>query len=155
MGWATISDQQVDPESPVTSSLVIALRDNPIAIANADAGAPRNKLSSLAEPPVKMFESVNGQNSLTINPFTTTPANTMLLLISVQCAFVGESGSLDYSVRIDGNHFQTVVVATGNPVTAIKVLQQSNATHVVTGWLGVAPENFSDSFKVTVTAFAA
>lgn len=40
MAWRTIADSEVDPESPVTTSLAIAWRDNPIAIAEKAAGAP-------------------------------------------------------------------------------------------------------------------
>lgn len=35
-----IGNNEVDPESPITSSLMIRLRDNPIAIAEGDASAP-------------------------------------------------------------------------------------------------------------------
>lgn len=34
-------DSSVDPDAPVTSDLMYALRDNPIAIAEGSAGAPR------------------------------------------------------------------------------------------------------------------
>ncbi len=40
MAWTTIPDSDVDPESPITTSLMQALRDNPIAIAGALSGAP-------------------------------------------------------------------------------------------------------------------
>lgn len=39
MTWRTIPDTEVDTDSPVTTTLMTALRDNPIAIANADSGA--------------------------------------------------------------------------------------------------------------------
>lgn len=39
--WTTIADSQVDPKAPVTSELMAALRDNPIAIAEGATGAPR------------------------------------------------------------------------------------------------------------------
>ena len=38
--WTTIPDSDVDPESPITTSLMVALRDNPIAIAEGASGAP-------------------------------------------------------------------------------------------------------------------
>ena len=40
MAWVTVPDSDVDPESPVTTGLMIALRDNPIAIAGRLSGAP-------------------------------------------------------------------------------------------------------------------
>lgn len=39
--YTTITDAQVDPEAPITSELMSALRDNPIAIAEAAASAPK------------------------------------------------------------------------------------------------------------------
>lgn len=39
--YVTITDAQVDPEAPITSELMSALRDNPIAIAEGAPGAPR------------------------------------------------------------------------------------------------------------------
>jgi|SRR5690606_19966918 len=39
--WTVISDSQVDPDAPITSELGYAFRDNPIAIAEGAAGAPR------------------------------------------------------------------------------------------------------------------
>lgn len=41
MAWTTIANSEIDQDSPVTQPLMTALRDNPIAIANGDAGAPR------------------------------------------------------------------------------------------------------------------
>lgn len=38
--WRTISDSEVDPDAPVTSDLMYALRDNAIAIAEGAPGAP-------------------------------------------------------------------------------------------------------------------
>lgn len=38
--YVTITDAQIDPEAPITSELMSALRDNPIAIAEGAPGAP-------------------------------------------------------------------------------------------------------------------
>jgi len=50
--WTTIPDSDVDPESPITTSLMQALRDNPVAIAEGASGAPtimRNLHSDFTE----------------------------------------------------------------------------------------------------------
>lgn len=39
--YSTIADGQVDQDSPITQPLMTALRDNPIAIAEGAAGAPK------------------------------------------------------------------------------------------------------------------
>ena len=41
MTYTVIPDADIDQDSPVTQPLMTALRDNPIAIAAGDAGAPR------------------------------------------------------------------------------------------------------------------
>jgi len=40
MAWVTIPDSDLDPDSPITTSLMTALRDNVAAALNRDAGAP-------------------------------------------------------------------------------------------------------------------
>lgn len=39
--WTTLADSQLDPDAPLTSELAYAWRDNPIAIAEGAAGAPK------------------------------------------------------------------------------------------------------------------
>lgn len=39
--WRTIAASEVDPDSPVTATLMQALADNPTAIAEGASGAPR------------------------------------------------------------------------------------------------------------------
>jgi len=39
--WSNIPDGDIDPESPIDTPLMTALRDNPTAIAQGDANAPR------------------------------------------------------------------------------------------------------------------
>ena len=45
--WTTITETATDPDAPVTSSLLKALRDNPSAIAEGASGAPRIVRSAL------------------------------------------------------------------------------------------------------------
>lgn len=58
--WVTINDSQVDPDAPLTSELAYAWRDNPIAIAEGAAGAPRIQPPSMAQPLV----SASGQGHI-------------------------------------------------------------------------------------------
>jgi len=41
MAYIPITNSEIDPDSPLATSLTFRFRDNPIAIANGDAGAPR------------------------------------------------------------------------------------------------------------------
>ena len=47
--YVTITDAQVDPEAPITSELMSALRDNPIAIAEGDASAPKIAYAAISD----------------------------------------------------------------------------------------------------------
>lgn len=38
--WTAIPDSDLDPESPITTSLMLALRDNPVAITENASGSP-------------------------------------------------------------------------------------------------------------------
>lgn len=48
MAWTTIPDANLAPDAKVRSADALALRDNPIAIANGDAGAPPVQVAALA-----------------------------------------------------------------------------------------------------------
>jgi len=48
MSWTNIPSTSLQPGAPVKSLDGLALRDNPIAIANGDAGAPRIQTAALA-----------------------------------------------------------------------------------------------------------
>lgn len=54
MAWTTIPDQNLEPGKPIRSVDGLALRDNPIAIANGDPGAPKITTQSMA------INSING-----------------------------------------------------------------------------------------------
>lgn len=45
--YSTIANSQIDQDSPVTQTLMTALRDNPIAITEGASGAPRNQPQSM------------------------------------------------------------------------------------------------------------
>lgn len=48
--WTTIPDSSIEPGKPIRSIDGLALRDNPVAIAEGAVGAPRNQLASLENP---------------------------------------------------------------------------------------------------------
>ena len=45
--WTTITETATDPDAPVTSTLIKALRDNPSAIAEGASGAPRIRYGAM------------------------------------------------------------------------------------------------------------
>lgn len=46
--WVNILDSSVDPDAPLTSELGYSWRDNPIAIAEGAAGAPRVRAAAIS-----------------------------------------------------------------------------------------------------------
>lgn len=50
--YTTIADSQVDPEAPITSELMSALRDNPLAIAEGATGAPKIQTAGIQDAAV-------------------------------------------------------------------------------------------------------
>ena len=49
-----IANSEVDPESPLTSSLMIRMRDNPLAIQEGDPTAPRIQTAAYADASVTL-----------------------------------------------------------------------------------------------------
>ena len=56
--YTTIANSEIDQDSPVTQTLMTALRDNPIAITEGAAGAP--KVSNAALDPIQTGIIANG-----------------------------------------------------------------------------------------------
>jgi len=52
--YTTITNAQVDQDSPITASLITALRDNPIAITEGASGAPKIQTDGLADESVTL-----------------------------------------------------------------------------------------------------
>ena len=65
--FTTIPDTDIDPESPITTSLMQALRDNPLAIQEGDPSAPKIQSAAIADGAVtqaKIAASSVGQGEL-------------------------------------------------------------------------------------------
>lgn len=52
MAYVSISNTAIDQDSPITVSLMTALRDNPTAIANGDSGAPKIQTAGINDSAV-------------------------------------------------------------------------------------------------------
>lgn len=95
--WKTIPDTDVDPDAPVTSELMYALRDNPVAIAEGATGAPRITQSSFVAPTVgsayKLGEGSGTRTVTTVN-FTIMGAVFMAGSVSVSYTKSGSAGTV-------------------------------------------------------------
>jgi hypothetical protein len=90
MAWTTIPNSDIDQDSPITQTLMTALRDNPIAIANGDAGAPRLQLPAFQE--VAAGDETRFE-SLSVRSTSTT------VFTFVQRYFLMQSGTIRVTLR--------------------------------------------------------
>lgn len=70
MVWTVIPDSDIDPDSPVTTGLMTALRDNTTAQANGDSGAPKNADASFSTNSIngnKLVSNTVGQSQIGSN----------------------------------------------------------------------------------------
>jgi hypothetical protein len=49
MAYTEITNTEIEPGKPLTTSLVTRIRDNPIAIANGDTGAPKVQTAAIQD----------------------------------------------------------------------------------------------------------
>lgn len=63
--WTVITDSSLDPDAPLTSELAYAWRDNPIAIAEGAAGAPRILDAALGTTPTNAGRNWVAQRTVT------------------------------------------------------------------------------------------
>lgn len=88
--WTEISDTSLDPDAPLTSELAYAWRDNPIAIAEGAAGAPR--ISPLAFDGTRILPAIstNGASILNLGDVE---------ILEIFLNYVGGGGSNNMGVR--------------------------------------------------------
>lgn len=65
--WTTITETATDPDAPVTSTLIKALRDNPAAIAEGASDAPRIRYDAMGS----WFSSTDSVGSIGFFSITT------------------------------------------------------------------------------------
>jgi len=74
MAYTAIADSDIDPESPITTTLLTRMRDNPIGIANADSGAPPVVNAALTGYPFSAVDDITGTWAL-IESWTPSAVN--------------------------------------------------------------------------------
>lgn len=68
--WTNIPDTALDPDAPLTSELAYAWRDNPIAIAEGAAGAPRITQTAIMNPTAGNFRTITSVSVATVGTVT-------------------------------------------------------------------------------------
>ena len=114
--YTTISNSEVDQDSPVTQTLMSALRDNPIAITEGSAGAPKIQTNAIADNAVT-------ENKIANYVVTTNKiANTAVTLSKLNRAQRSFSGSINPSTSTgfalaDNYAFSPIFTASSDQVT--------------------------------------
>ena len=114
--YTTISNSEVDQDSPVTQTLMSALRDNPIAITEGSAGAPKIQTNAIADNAVT-------ENKIANYVVTTNKiANTAVTLSKLNRAQRSFSGSINPSTTrdfalADNYAFSPIFTASSDQVT--------------------------------------
>ena len=112
--FVTLPDTDLDANSPITESLMLALRDNPIAISEGDPTAPKIAMAALVPiPPSKIENYVAGSwvEAYNHNTYGLTELPATPTLFTAGRLKMSRSGT----------------------VTSVFTLQGSNATYIVYG----------------------
>lgn len=130
MPFAAIADVEIDPDSPVTTSLMQRLRDNPTAIANAEAGAPQIQWAALNGAGI-MYNSSNGEQ-ITVSPLPNTPNGNLIHLIFVNLLATTENIA-DVNIRMNGIFiFNLSTTSVTNSVFSMRPSFSANAQTIFT-----------------------
>ena len=112
--WRFPADTAVDPDAPVTSDLMYALRDNPVAIAEGAVGAPRIRHSAFLKPVAGITNQIGNVTTLTADSSNPTRS------ISVGLRPLA-SGTVTFSVGGSGGSGTAKVYVAGAVVLSAPV----------------------------------
>lgn len=73
--WTTIPDSSLEPGKPIRSIDALALRDNPVAIAEGASGAPRVALPAIVDALASQVHAAIGTITVAWNTTTTNVAS--------------------------------------------------------------------------------
>lgn len=130
MPYSTITDAEIDPDSPVTTGLMAKIRGNMEAIPLGESGATRVRLHAMSEPAVK-YATSNG-SPIVFQPFSSV-VSSVTHIVSCHVTDNAEFPNASPSASVDN----TLIFSAGNN-TGVKFASASgacvttNATHTFT-----------------------
>jgi hypothetical protein len=145
--YAAIADSEIDAESPITDLLLSRLRDNPIAMAEGKAGAPRFRGLAAMTPAqyADLFPIVSTAGATTIPTYTysgslsnlTTASTTFVLAceitfnsrVSGTCRF---SGTADYQGGVNPSYAEARLLKNGVQIAIATTSTSSSSGNDVT-----------------------
>lgn len=131
MPYNNIPDGEIDPDSPVTASLMQKLRDNPIGIAQAAPGAPKVQLNALNGTFIQHAYTTG--SPVTVPPFAHTPTGTITHLIFVNIIDTANNDG-GVTVSLDGGVLFTAATNVNGLQrnSEMRVSLTTNASHSFT-----------------------
>jgi hypothetical protein len=131
MPYNNIPDGEIDPDSPVTASLMVKLRDNPIGIAQAAAGAPKVQYNAMNGTGITYAYSTG--SVINFVPFAHTPTGNVTHIIFVNMIDTDNNDG-GVTVSLDGGALFTAQTNVNGlqRVAEMRVSLTSNASHSFT-----------------------
>lgn len=141
--YNAITDNEIEPEKPVTTSLMTRLRDNPIAITEGAAGAPQIQTAAIANSAVTTAKIAN--TAVTAAKLATGNNERDWVLARIAAASAGAVGT--YGLFNDGS-----AVSSRDPgeTTAGSNLRWTN----VNGAVGAVAQSPSGTWRLVGLSFA-
>ena len=129
-GYAEILNTQIDVDSPITTGLMVQLRDNPIAITEGAVGAPRNQTASIQD--LAITEPKLADNAVTASKLATD--------IPVARAWLKTTGNtINDSFNVASVSFSTSAGSSTLTVNLATAMASVNYAVVATGHGSIAP----------------
>ena len=160
--WTTIPDSDLDPESPITTSLMQALRDNPVAITEGASGAPKVVPAGTSGIPYPIHSNVvevgnvgAGEDDLMSY---TVPANTLandgdrLKVFGTFHGNAADTGTVKFLFGVGSSFFlNTVILSTAKADLKVylDIIRTGGATQIIAGY---SVRNFAVELDLGVAA---
>lgn len=151
--YTAIPNGDVDVDSPITTSLMQALRDNPLAIQEGDASAPRIEPKAISDVSVGAYSTSNfgftGRATVVFNNTfidTDTSLNTTTGVFTIPVA-----GTYEFSVAVgaenDTGTAGSFVWRVAIQVNNVDLITRDN--YVASSGASVTPINIIDNFSAS------
>ena len=135
--YTTITNAEIDQDSPITQPLLTALRDNPVAITEGAAGAPKVQAAALDTFIGRVNKNVGGDDSLVIRNLDTQA--------SIICVGGVSEGRLDVQLSdSNGSAWATASIILNTPTTSSLAATLNISINLLNGDLIVSGSGVED-----------
>lgn len=129
--YTAITSGEIDPDSPITNSLMTKLRDNPIAITEGASGAPKIQtaaIDDLAVTAAKLASNAVTTAKITDGNVTLAKLSSGIIPVRAWCVFDADSPSI-----VDDENVTSVSAGSSGRYTLTFTTAFANATYAGAG----------------------